>query len=433
MPDTTIYLLATVAKAIILIGALLTAFAYLTLIERRVVAIMQTRYGPNRAGPFGLLQPLADALKMIFKEQIIPNKARVLVYLVAPCISIIVALAAFGTVPLGGHWLGDGKPNPWDPFIADFNVGLLYIFAISSLAVYGIVLGGWASGNKYSLLGSLRSAAQMVSYEVSQGLAIMGVLIFASTLSMLGIVKGQVDLGLPYIFAQPLGFVLYCIAAVAEVNRAPFDLPEAEQELVAGYLTEYSGLRWSLYQMAEYINMITVSSVAITLFLGGWTLWPINNGTFTSWPFLWFLIKLGIALFIFMWLRATLPRIRYDQLMKIGWRVLLPLAVLNLLFTAIAAAFDWPWWSTGAFGLGVLIIAAIVWTVRRGRSQGERPEAALKQGMLPPSVKLVHLAPAGAASKVAVDSVSEESTTGETTTEKSENPGEKSEAAVSKK
>ncbi|HEX6779390.1 MAG TPA: NADH-quinone oxidoreductase subunit H, partial [Ktedonobacterales bacterium] len=257
MSDTTIYLLATVAKAIILIGALLTAFAYLTLIERRVVAFMQTRYGPNRAGPFGLLQPLADALKMVFKEQIIPNKARVLVYLIAPCISIVVALAAFATIPLGGHWLGGDTPNPWDPFIADFNVGLLYIFAISSLAVYGIVLGGWASGNKYSLLGSLRSAAQMVSYEVSQGLAIMGVLIFTGTLSMLGIVKGQVGLGLPYVFAQPLGFVLYCIAAVAEVNRAPFDLPEAEQELVAGYLTEYSGLRWSLYQMAEYINMIT--------------------------------------------------------------------------------------------------------------------------------------------------------------------------------
>ncbi len=433
MSDTTIYLLATVAKAIILIGALLTAFAYLTLIERRVVAFIQTRYGPNRVGPFGLLQPLADALKMVFKEQIIPTKARVFVYLIAPCISIVVALAAFATIPLGGHWLGSDTPNPWDPFIADFNVGLLYIFAISSLAVYGIVLGGWASGNKYSLLGSLRSAAQMVSYEVSQGLAIMGVLVFSGTLSMLGIVKGQVGLGLPYVFAQPLGFVLYCIAAVAEVNRAPFDLPEAEQELVAGYLTEYSGLRWSLYQMAEYINMITVTSVAITLFLGGWTLWPINNGTFTSWPFLWFLIKLAIGLFIFMWLRATLPRIRYDQLMKIGWRVLLPLAVLNLLFTAVAAAFDWPWWSTGAFGLGVLILVAIVWTVRRGREQGERPEAALKQGVLPPSVKLVHIAPtvaAGVASEESTDSAAAAASAAET---KGEAAGEKSEAAVSKK
>jgi NADH-quinone oxidoreductase subunit H len=395
MSDTVIYLLATLAKSVILIGALLTAFAYLTLIERRVVAFMQTRLGPNRVGPFGLLQPLADALKMVFKEQIIPTKARVLVYLMAPLISIVVALSAFAVVPLGGYWLGWNIPNPWDPFIADINVGLLYIFAISSLAVYGIVLGGWASGNKYSLLGSLRSAAQMVSYEVAMGLAIMGVLMLSGTLSMVGIVHAQVDLGLPYIFAQPLGFVLYCVAAVAEVNRAPFDLPEAEQELVAGYLTEYSGLRWSLYQMAEYINMITVSSIAVTLFLGGWTLWPINYGTFLSWPFLWYLIKIAIALFIFMWLRATLPRIRYDQLMKVGWRVLLPLAALNMLFTAVAVSLGWAWWATGTFGLGVLIIIAGVWGVRRAREQGEKPGKAVEKFVIPPSVKLVHIATPG--------------------------------------
>ncbi len=396
MSDTGIYLLATLAKSVIVIGALLTAFAYLTLIERRVVAFMQTRLGPNRAGPFGLLQPLADALKMIFKEQIIPTKARVLVYLIAPLISIVVALSAFAVVPLGGNWLGWNIPHPWDPFIADINVGLLYIFAISSLAVYGIVLGGWASGNKYSLLGSLRSAAQMVSYEVAMGLAIMGVLMLSGTLSMVGIVHAQVNLGLPYVFAQPLGFVLYCVAAVAEVNRAPFDLPEAEQELVAGYLTEYSGLRWSLYQMAEYINMITVSSIAVTLFLGGWTLWPINYGTFLSWPFIWYLIKIAIALFIFMWLRATLPRIRYDQLMKVGWRVLLPLAALNMLFTAVAVSLGWDWWTTGAFGLGVLLIIAGIWAVRRAREQGEQPDGATRF-VIPPSVKLVHLGTAGAA------------------------------------
>ncbi len=391
MSDTTLYLLATLAKSVIVIGALLTAFAYLTFIERRVIAFMQSRLGPNRVGPFGLLQPLADGLKMIFKEHIIPSKARVLVYLIAPSISVVVALSAFAVVPLGGHWLGDGKPSPWDPFIADINVGLLYIFAISSLAVYGIVLGGWASGNKYSLLGSLRSAAQMVSYEVSLGLAIMGVLMFSGSLSMLDIVRGQVNLGLPYIFAQPLGFLLYCTAALAEVNRAPFDLPEAEQELVAGYLTEFSGLRWALYQMSEYINMITVSSIAITLFLGGWTLWPVNNGTFLSWPFVWYLLKLGVALFIFIWLRATLPRIRYDQLMKVGWRVLLPLAVLNLLVTAIAVALDWPWWTTGAFGLGVILIGAGIWAVRRRREQGEKPAIVGGQFVIPPSVKLVHI------------------------------------------
>ncbi len=391
MSDTVIYILAALVKSAIVIGALLTAFAYLTLVERRVVAFIQTRLGPNRAGPFGLLQPLADALKMMFKEQIIPTKARVLVYLIAPLISIVVALSAFAVVPLGGNWLGWNKPNPWDPFIADINVGLLYIFAISSLAVYGIVLGGWSSGNKYSLLGALRSAAQMVSYEISIGLAIMGVLMWSGTLSMVGIVHAQVNLGLPYVFVQPLGFVLYCVAAVAEVNRAPFDLPEAEQELVAGYLTEYSGLRWSLYQMAEYINMITVSSIAVTLFLGGWTLWPINYGTFLSWPFIWYLIKIAVALFIFMWIRATLPRIRYDQLMKVGWRILLPLAVLNMLFTAVAVSLGWAWWTTGAFGLAVLILVAVVWGVRRAREQGEAPRGA-EQFVIPPSVKLMHIA-----------------------------------------
>lgn len=396
MSDTVIYVLAALVKSAIVIGALLTAFAYLTLIERRVVAFMQTRLGPNRAGPFGLLQPVADALKMVFKEQIIPTRAKVLAYLIAPLISIVVALSAFAVVPLGENWLGWNKPNPWDPFIADINVGLLYIFAISSLAVYGIVLGGWASGNKYSLLGALRSAAQMVSYEISIGLAIMGVLMWSGTLSMVGIVHAQVNLGLPYIFVQPLGFALYCVAAVAEVNRAPFDLPEAEQELVAGYLTEYSGLRWSLYQMAEYINMITVSSIAVTLFLGGWTLWPVNNGTFLAWPFIWYIIKVAIALFIFMWLRATLPRIRYDQLMKVGWRILLPLAVLNLLFTAVAVSLGWAWWTTGAFGLGVLIIVAVVWGLRRAREQGEKPSGA-ERFIMPPSVRLVSMKAAIAA------------------------------------
>jgi NADH-quinone oxidoreductase subunit H len=400
MSDTVIYLLAALVKSAIVIGALLTAFAYLTLVERRVAAFFQTRLGPNRAGPFGLLQPVADALKMMFKEQIIPTKAKVLVYLIAPLISIVVALAAFAVVPLGNYWLGWNIPNPWDPFIADINVGLLYIFAISSLAVYGIVLGGWSSGNKYSLLGSLRSAAQMVSYEISIGLAIMGVLMWSGTLSMVGIVHAQVNLGLPFVFAQPLGFVLYCVAALAEVNRAPFDLPEAEQELVAGYLTEYSGLRWSLYQMAEYINMITVCSIAVTLFLGGWTLWPVDNGTFLAWPFIWYLVKVAVGLFIFMWLRATLPRIRYDQLMKVGWRVLLPLAVLNMLFTAVAVSLGWDWWTTGAFGLGVLLIIAVVWGVRRAREQGEKPSGA-ERFIMPPSVTLVPM-------KAAVPSQSEE-------------------------
>src|SRR5438309_10829602 len=333
-------IVADVIKSGILIVALLTAFAYMTLIERRVVAKLQGRLGPNRAGPSGIFQPVADAIKMAFKEQIIPSQAKKAIYLVAPIISVVVALCAFAVVPIGNSWI-DGKPGPWDPIVGDINVGLLWILSISSLAVYGIVLGGWASGNRYSLLGSLRSAAQMVSYETSLGLALSGTLMWAGTLSMVGIVKAQLlygptGQGIWFIVAQPLGFVIYIIAGVAEVNRAPFDLPEAEQELTAGYLTEYSGLRWSLYQMAEYINMITVSAVAATLFLGGWSLFGLERIPVLS--ILIFLVKVAFFLFVFIWLRATLPRIRYDRLMRLGWQLLLPLAVLNVVITAIVVA-----------------------------------------------------------------------------------------------
>src|SRR5438105_6613893 len=311
-------IVADVVKSAVVIFALLTAFAYMTLIERRVVAKIQGRLGPNRAGPGGLFQPLADAIKMAFKEQIVPSQAKKAIYLVAPIISVIVALSAFAVVPIGNSWI-DGKPSVWDPFIADINVGLLWILSISSLAVYGIVLGGWASGNRYSLLGSLRSAAQMVSYETSLGLALSGTLMWAGTLSLVGIVQAQRDQHIWFVLAQPLGFVLYFIAAIAEVNRAPFDLPEAEQELTAGYLTEYSGLRWSLYQMAEYINMITVSSVAATLFFGGWSFFGFGLERIPGLSIIIFLIKVACFMFLFILLRATLPRIRYDRLMRLGW------------------------------------------------------------------------------------------------------------------
>src|SRR5579885_2541714 len=318
MSDVAIQLIGALIKCVVVIGALLTIFAYMTLIERRVLARFQRRVGPNRAGPFGLLQPLADGMKMAFKVQIIPSKARRFVFLIAPSISVFVALSAFAVVPLADTtaWGNSVWAHALAPYIADINVGILYILAISSLAVYGIVLAGWSSGNHYSLLGALRSAAQMVSYEVSIGLALVGVLMFAGTLSMVGIVQAQVHQGIWFVLAQPLGFVLYGIAAVAEVNRAPFDLPEAEQELVAGYLTEFSGLRWSLYQMAEYINMITVSSIAATIFFGGWTLGGLSG--VPSMPFLWYTIKVAVFLFVFIWMRATLPRIRYDQLMRLG-------------------------------------------------------------------------------------------------------------------
>src|SRR5881275_2907683 len=386
-------IVAAFIKSAIVIFALLTAFAYMTLIERRVVAKMQGRLGPNRVGPVGMFQPVADAIKMAFKEQIIPTQARVVTYVLAPVISVVVALCAFAVVPIGNGWI-TGKPSVWDPVIGDINVGILWILSISSLAVYGIVLGGWSSGNRYSLLGSLRSAAQMVSYETSLGLALSGTLMWAGTLSMVGIVKAQLPYGptgqgIWFILAQPLGFVIYIIAGVAEVNRAPFDLPEAEQELTAGYLTEYSGLRWSLYQMAEYINMITVSSVAATLFFGGWSFFGLERIPGVS--ILVFVVKVAVFLFLFIWLRATLPRIRYDRLMRLGWQLLLPLAVLNVVITATVVALDWPWWVSGLAGL--LIILAVLFYERRKIAEQQKEVIVVEQKgekkvVIPSSVRL---------------------------------------------
>jgi NADH-quinone oxidoreductase subunit H len=378
-------IVADVVKSAVVIFALLTAFAYMTLIERRVVAKMQGRLGPNRAGPFGIFQPMADAIKMAFKEQIVPAQANKAIYLVAPIISVIVALSAFAVVPIGNNWI-DGKHSIWDPLIADVNVGLLWILSISSLAVYGIVLGGWASGNRYSLLGSLRSAAQMVSYETSLGLALSGTLMWAGTLSMVGIVQAQLHQGIWFIAAQPLGFVVYIIAAVAEVNRAPFDLPEAEQELTAGYLTEYSGLRWSLYQMSEYINMITVSAVASTLFFGGWSFFGFGLERIPGVSILIFLVKVAFFLFLFIWLRATLPRIRYDRLMRFGWQFLLPLAVLNIVITATVVALGWPWWVNGLAGL--VVIAAVLLFVSRRTAAAQALGKTKGAMVLPSSVRL---------------------------------------------
>src|SRR5215469_7983717 len=385
-------IVAYVIKSGILIFALLTAFAYMTLIERRVVARLQGRVGPNRAGPFGLFQPIADAVKMAFKEQIIPSQAKKAIYLVAPVISVVVALCAFAVIPIGNGWL-NGKQSVWDPYIGDINVGILWILAISSLSVYGIVLGGWSSGNRYSLLGSLRSAAQMVSYETSLGLALSGTLMWAGTLSLVGIVHAQLNQGIWFVFAQPLGFVVYIIAAIAEVNRAPFDLPEAEQELTAGYLTEYSGLRWSLYQMSEYINMITVSAVAATLFFGGWSFFGFGLERIPGLSILIFLVKVAFFLFLFIWLRATLPRIRYDRLMRLGWTLLLPLAVLNVLMTATVVALGWPWWINGLAGL-VIIVAVLLY--ERSRSIREQAIIPEEKKALPSSVRLAKFEKASA-------------------------------------
>ena len=324
--------------ALILVFVLITGFAYMTFAERRVVALMQVRIGPNRVGPFGLLQPLADGIKLLFKEDIVPTQADKPVFALAPMFSLFIALVAFAVIPFtvafsftinGNHIVLSGA-------LADLNIGVLYVFAATSLAVYGIVLGGWASNNKYSLLGGIRSSAQVISYELALGMSVVGVLEITGSLKLTDIISFQAH-HIPNIFWQPLGFVIYCIAAIAEVNRAPFDLAEAEQELVAGYHIEYSSFRFAMFFMAEYINMITVSAFATTIFLGG----PL--GPFTIiWPWLsgliWFLIKVVILLFIFIWLRATLPRVRYDRLMTLGWRWLIPLALLNILATAVVVA-----------------------------------------------------------------------------------------------
>lgn len=399
-----IEIIADIIKSAIVIFALLTAFAYMTLIERRVVAKMQGRLGPNRAGPSGMFQPVADAIKMAFKEQIVPTQAKKAIYLIAPIISVVVALCAFAVVPIGNSWIS-GKPSIWDPIIGDVNIGLLWILSISSLAVYGIVLGGWASGNRYSLLGSLRSAAQMVSYETSLGLALSGTLMWAGTLSMVGIVHAQLDQHIWFVFAQPLGFVIYIIAAVAEVNRAPFDLPEAEQELTAGYLTEYSGLRWSLYQMAEYINMITVSAVAVTLFFGGWSFFGFGLENIPGLSIIIFLIKVAFFLFLFIWLRATLPRIRYDRLMRLGWQLLLPLAVLNVVITATVVALNWPWWVSGIIGLAVVVGILLFLNRRTENAQGETRAQSTEPGMLPSSVRLAKFEPTTTVQDVTVTKV----------------------------
>jgi NADH-quinone oxidoreductase subunit H len=319
-------IIAAFIKSIIVCIGLATGFAYMTLLERKFIARLQVRYGPNRVGPLGLLQPLADGVKLIFKEDIIPSGADRVVYTIAPMISVIAAMIAFAVIPIGPDFAVFGYPIQLH--IANLDVGVLYLLAISSLGVYGIVLAGWASNNKYSMLGGLRSSAQMISYELGLGLSLVGVIMVAGSLSVVDIVNFQS--GALWLFAlQPLGFILYLIAGVAETNRAPFDLPEAEQELVAGYHTEYSSMRFAMFFMAEYINMITVSSVATSVFLGGY------YGPFGLLPGpWWFFLKVFLLLCGFVWLRATLPRLRYDRLMRVGWTVLLPLGLLNVMLTA---------------------------------------------------------------------------------------------------
>jgi NADH-quinone oxidoreductase subunit H len=331
------YVVWPAIQILIVLFVILTLVAYLVYLERKVSAFMQARLGPMRVGPWGLLQPAADGLKLLLKEDIIPLKADRVVFALAPIVSVVSALVVLAVIPWGATWAT----------IANINIGVLFILAVSSVGVLGLVLAGWASNSKYSLLGALRSSAQMVSYEIGLGLSIIGALMFARTLSMSGIIEAQHADHIWYVFFQPLGFLVYLISALGETNRAPFDLPEAESELVAGYHTEYSGFRWALFFMAEYSSMIVTAAIAVTLFLGGWMLpgvtgssllgfGPIQNPTLhTIASVLVFGLKIMLLIYVYMWFRWTWPRYRYDQLMELGWKWMIPAGLANIVLTGI--------------------------------------------------------------------------------------------------
>ncbi|MPY65245.1 NADH-quinone oxidoreductase subunit NuoH [Deinococcus sp. SDU3-2] len=374
MPDWLAELLITLLKGVLVALALLTTFAYMTLIERRLLARMQIRYGPNRVGPGGLFQPLADAVKSIFKEDLRVTMADKLVYTMAPIVAIGMALTAFGGIPAGpaGSLFGE------DPWVYQLDAGILALLAITSMGVYGIFLGGWASGSKYPILGGLRSSAQMISYELGMGLSILGLLMLVGSTAFVNIVEWQAANGWMLLF-QSLGFALFLVSSFAETNRTPFDLPEAEQELVAGYLTEYSAIKWALFQMAEYVNMITASAIMATLFFGGYRGPVFLEGLIpgiSGWPIIWLVVKIAFFLFLFIWVRATLPRFRYDQLMRFGWKLLLPLALANTMMTAAYLAFArglglWPLALLSLLGLLLLFAMSdrvrVLWNKPTGR------------------------------------------------------------------
>jgi NADH-quinone oxidoreductase subunit H len=319
----------TVAQIIIIVIPLILCVAYLTLAERKVIAAMQLRKGPNVVGPFGLLQPIADALKLLFKETVLPTRANKVVFIAAPMVTFSLSMVAWAVIPFDDGWV-----------VSDINVGILYLFAISSLGVYGIIMAGWASNSKYAFLGALRSAAQMVSYEISIGFVIISVLLCVGSLNLSDIVRAQEKVW----FALPLlpMFIIFFISALAETNRAPFDLPEAEAELVAGYNVEYSAMAFALFFLGEYANMILMSGMTSVLFLGGW-LPPVDIAPFTWIPGpIWFGLKIAVVLFFFLWVRATFPRYRYDQLMRLGWKVFLPISLFWVVATASALRlFGW--------------------------------------------------------------------------------------------
>ena len=326
---------------VLVMAVVLGHVAYLTYFERKILGHMQDRLGPMEVGFHGLLQPVADGLKLFFKEDIIPTGANKIIFSLAPIITLVPALIGFAVIPFGRDETNLFGLN-LKPYVSDLNIGILYLLAVASVGAYGVLLGGWASNSKYALLGGLRSAAQVISYELTLGLSLVGVLLMAGSLSMVQITEGQAGgIWNWYLFALPFpqvfAFTVFVISAIAETNRLPFDLPEAESELVAGFFTEYSGMRFAFFFMAEYANMILVSSIATVMFLGGWQA-PFEFLEFIP-PVVWFLIKVYACLFFFFWVRATLPRLRYDQLMRFGWKVMLPIVLANVLISSILVYF----------------------------------------------------------------------------------------------
>jgi NADH-quinone oxidoreductase subunit H len=352
--DTTTFIIIAAIKIALVVFVMLTGVAYTTWLERKLIGRIQNRWGPTRVGPFGLLQPLADGIKFILKEDMIPDNVHKGLFILAPMLALAMSLISIAVIPfgntitVGGHTTAlqiSGVMHPGN-VISDINIGLLIILGVTSIGVYGVALAGWSSNSKYSLLGSLRASAQMISYELALGLSLVGILLLSGTLSLRGIVESQSGTWfwhIPkwYIFPQFIGFFIYLLAAFAETNRIPFDLPEAETELVAGYHTEYSSMKFAMFFMAEYVNMFTVACLASLLFFGGWHgptlafLPPILQSLL---PVLWFALKVFFFIFLYIWIRGTLPRFRYDQLMAFGWKFLLPLAIANIIVTSFIVA-----------------------------------------------------------------------------------------------
>ena len=357
--------LISAIKIAFVVGVALGAMPFVVLFERKLLGWIQVRPGPNRVGPWGLLQCIVDGIKLFFKEEIIPDQADKPLYLLAPALVVIPAFLVLAIIPFGPtlHVLG----RDINMSVTDLNIGILFFFAIASLGVYGIVIAGWSSNNKYSLLGAMRSSAQMLSYEISLGLSVVGVLLLAGTFDLRTIAEQQAGgFWHWYIFQQPLGFVLFLAAGFAETNRLPFDLPEAETELTGGYHTEYSSMKFAMFFISEYINIMTMSAIVTTLYLGGWTA-PIEHGILPPWlagP-LWFGAKVFVLIFFFILIRGTWPRLRYDQLMAFGWKIVLPLALANIILTACLVALDSPWWVFCLAGLAVIFVIDRIATMLR--------------------------------------------------------------------